>query len=71
VGLFDFWLILWYAHVVVVVVGDARLWWWCLAVLSYSDVGGGARFVLLALGVINCRDYGLKRERESGERKKY
>ena len=55
----------------VVVVGDARLWWWCLAVLSYSDVGGGAGFVWLAVGVINCSDYGLKREREreSGERK--
>ena len=38
-------------------------------VLSYDDVGGGAGFVWLAVGVISCRDYGLKRERALGERK--
>ena len=27
-------------------------------------MGGGAGFVWLAVGVINCRDYRLKRERE-------
>ena len=36
-------------------------------VLSYDDVGGGAGFVWLAVGVISCRDYELKRERELGE----
>ena len=60
IGLFDFRLILWCACVVVI--GGAGLWWWCLALLSCSDVGGGARSVYLAVGVIICRDYGLKRE---------
>ena len=44
------------------VIGGAGLWWWCLALLSCGDVGGGARSVYLAVGVIICRDYGLKRE---------
>ena len=35
-------------------------------VLSCSDVGGGAGFMWLAVGVINCRDYELKRERVRG-----
>ena len=61
-GLFNFWLILWCVRVVVVVVGNARLQWWCLAVLSCGDVGGGAGSVWLAVGVISCRDYELKRE---------
>ena len=30
--------------------------------LSCGDVGGGARSVWLAVGVISCRDYELKRE---------
>uniref|UniRef100_A0A7N2MNK5 Uncharacterized protein n=1 Tax=Quercus lobata TaxID=97700 RepID=A0A7N2MNK5_QUELO len=30
-------------------VGDAGLRWWCLAVLSCGDVGGGAGSVWLAL----------------------
>ena len=51
-GLFNFWLILWCVRVVVVVVGNARLQWWCLAVLSCGDVGGGAGSVWLAVGVI-------------------
>ena len=38
-------------------------------VLSYGDVGGGAGFVRLAVGIISCRDYGLKRERALGERR--
>ena len=47
----------------VVVVGGARLrWWWCLALLSCGDMGGGVGFVWLAVGVISCRDYELKRE---------
>ena len=69
VGLFDFWLILWCVCVVVVVVGSVGLQWWCLAVLSCGDVGGSDGSVWLAVGVINCRDYRLEREREreSGE----
>ncbi|KAK9991798.1 hypothetical protein SO802_026783 [Lithocarpus litseifolius] len=34
-------------------VGGAGLRWWCLAVLSCSDVGGSARSMWLALG--GCR----------------
>ena len=63
-GLFDFWLILWCVCVVVVVVGNVGLWLWCLVVLSCGDVGGSDGFVWLAVGVINCRDYILERERE-------
>ena len=65
VGLFDFWLILWCVHVVlVVVVSGTGLRWWCLVMLSYCDVGGGgAGSVWLAVGVISCRDYGLKGEK--------
>ena len=59
-GLFDFWLILWCVRVVVV--GGAGLWWWCLVVLNGGDVGGGAGSVWLEVGVISCKDYGLKRE---------
>ena len=32
--------------------------------LSCGDVGGSDGSVWLAVGVINCRDYRLKRERE-------
>ena len=48
----------------VVVVGGARLRWWCLVVLSCGDMGGGVGVgsVSLAVGVISCRDYELKRE---------
>ena len=65
-GLFNFWLILWCVQVVVVVVvvGGARLQWWYLVVLSCDDVGGGVGFVWLVVGVISCRDFELKRERE-------
>ena len=45
-----------------VVVGNAGLQWWCLAMLSCGDVGGGAGPMWLAMGVISCRDYELKRE---------
>ena len=44
VGLFDFWLILWCVHVVVVVVGGVRLRWWVcvwLVVVGLCVVGGG------------------------------
>ena len=56
-GLFNFWLILWCVRVVAVVVGGAGLRWWCLAVLSCGDVGGGARSV-------GDGGYQLQRERE-------
>jgi len=55
-------LILWCVQVVVVVVGGVGLRWWCLVVLSCSDVGGGAGSMWLVVGVISCRDYELKRE---------
>ena len=35
-------------------VGDAGLRWWCLAVLSCGDVGGGAGSVWLALKGFHC-----------------
>ena len=35
-----------------VVVGSVGLRWWCLAVLSCSDVGGGAGFVLCWVCVV-------------------
>ena len=44
VGVFDFWLILWCVHFVVVVVGGVELWWCWLAVLGCdggSVCGGG------------------------------
>ena len=37
-----------------IVVGDAGLRWWCLAVLSCGDVGGGAGSVWLALKGFHC-----------------
>ena len=47
-----------------------------VVVLSCGDVGGGARSVWLVVGVINCRDYELKRESQGkreceGREKKY
>ena len=45
-----------------VVVGSARLRWWCLVVLSCGDIGGGVGSVWLVVEVISCRDYELKRE---------
>ena len=45
-----------------VVVGSARLRWWCLVVLSCGDMGGGVGSVWLVVGVISCKDYELKRE---------
>ena len=54
-----------------VLVGSTGLRWWCLVVLSCGDVGGGARSVWLAVGVISCRDYELKRERESQGKREY
>ena len=73
VGLFDFWLILW-CVVVVVVVGGHGLWWWCLAVLSCGDVGGGAEFVWLAVGlsiaeIMGWRERVRGRENVRGEKK--
>ena len=37
-----------------IMVGGVGLRWWCLAMLSYDDVGGGARSVWLALGGCRC-----------------
>ena len=37
-----------------IMVGSAGLRWWCLAVLSCGDVGGGAGSVWLALGGCRC-----------------
>ena len=44
-----------------IMVGSVGLRWWCLAVLSCGDVGGGAGFVWLVL-VLSCGE--RERERE-------
>ena len=63
VGLFDFWLILWCVHVVVVVVGGVRLRWWvCVRLRWWVCVW----LVVVGLCVVGGRDYGLRRERVKG-----